>query len=648
VSGYTQENRSISVTTPLGKDVLLLEGFTGSEGLSTPFRFTLELLAEDPKKVVFDKLLGQSVTVTVLMPENKKRYISGKVSRLTQGARAAAAKKDATFIRYRAEIVPAVWFLGKKRQSRVFQQLSVPDILKKVLTGLDVDYQIQGTFEQRNYCVQYQETDLDFASRLMEEEGIYYFFKHTSSKHQMIVANTTQGHPEVPEITKAAYDESGEHRIYLWEKSQEIRSGKYTAWDYHFEMPDKHLEADETIRDFFKAGGVTHKLKVGGAEKDEIFDFPGGYAKRFDGIDKGGGEQASDLQKIFQDNKRTVGIRLQQEAWPGLVISGASDCRQFTSGHKFKLEKHGDNNGNYVLTRLEHAAQMKGAYTAGGKVSLEYSNSFACVPLEVAYRPPQVTPRPVIHGPQTAFVVGPKGQEIFTDKYGRVKVQFNWDRDGKADASSSCWVRVATPWAGKTWGMIHIPRIGQEVVVSFVEGDPDQPLIVGSVYNANQMPPYTLPDNMTQSGIKSRSTTQGAAENFNELRFEDKKGSEEVYFHAEKDFKRVVENNDNLKVGSDKADDGSQTIEIYKDRTVTIKTGSETFKVETKGRTQDIKMDDSLKVGGKLTVEATQSIELKVGASSVKIEPSKVTISSAQIVVQGQPQVQITGKVEVG
>jgi type VI secretion system secreted protein VgrG len=545
----------------------------------------------------------------------------------------------------------------------------VPDILKEVLKGLDVDYQIQGQFEQRNYCLQYQETDLDFASRLMEEEGLYYFFKHTSSKHQMVVANTTQAHPEVPEITKAIFNESGEHRVYSWEKTQEIRSGKYTVWDYTFEMPAKHLEADETVRDFFKAGGVTHKLKVGGNDKYEIYEYPGGYADRFDGIDKGGGDQASELQKIFQDNKRTVGIRLQQEAWPGLVIRGASDCRQFTSGHKFRLEKHGDHNGMYVFTRLEQSAQLRGVYTSGGKVSLDYHNTFTCVPLEVAFRPPRVTPRPIIYGTQTAVVVGPKGQEIFTDKYGRVKVQFPWDRDGKNDAGSSCWVRVATPWAGKQWGMIHIPRIGQEVVVSFQGGDPDQPLIVGSVYNADLMPPYTLPDNMTQSGLKTRSTPKGEAENFNELRFEDKKGSEEVYFHAELNFNRVVENNDSLKVGSDQADDGSQTNEIYKnrtttlktgddkltleqgsrtdeinkDRSVTIKTGNDTLKINAGSRTTDIKVDDSLKASGKITVEATTSIELKVGGSSIKIEPAKITISSAEIDVQGSATVKIQG-----
>jgi type VI secretion system secreted protein VgrG len=657
VANYTQDNRSLSVTTPLGKDVLLLEAFTGTEGISRLFHFTLELLAQDPTKVVFEKLLGQGVTVTVLLPGNKKRYLHGIVSRLTQGGSADAATKDATFIRYRAEVVPSFWLLGPKRRSRIFQQLSVPDILKKVLAGLEVSYQIQGQFDPRDHCVQYQESDLSFASRLMEEEGIYYFFKHTSSGHQMVVADTPQGHADVPEITKAVFDESGEHRIYLWEKSQEIRPGLYTVWDYNFQMPDKHLDAFRKTRETVKAGSATHQLKLAGNDQMEMFDYPAGYAHRFDGVSAGGGDQTANLQKIFQDNTRTATIRMGQEACPAVVVTGASDCRQFTSGHKFTLDKLDGANGVYVLTRLEHSARMRGAYTSGGKVALEYRNSFDCLPLDSPFRPQRVTARPLLHGTQTATVVGPAGQEIFTDKYGRVKVQFRWDRDGKKDASSSCWVRVGTPWAGKQWGIVHVPRIGQEVIIAFEEGDPDRPIIIGSVYNAENMPPYTLPDNMTQSGVKSRSTTQGTTDNFNELRFEDKKGSEEVYFHAERNFTRIVENTDTLKVGSDKADDGSQIIEVYYDRKETVKTGNETVTIEKGGRTHSVKKDDSLTVGnnwsvtiqqgngsieasaGKLSLQAAQSITLTVGASSIKIEPQQVTITSPQITVQGKVQI---------
>jgi type VI secretion system secreted protein VgrG len=674
---FTQENRPISVSTPLEKDVLLLEAFSGAESLSGLFHFTLDMLADSDTTVPFEKLLGQKVTVTIELPKEKKRYLSGIVSQFSQGHEVNAAQTNTTFIRYRAELVPALWLLTRKVQSRVFQQLAVPDILKKVLTGitnLQVSYKLQGKFEPRDYCVQYRESDLAFASRLMEEEGIYYFFEHSEDGHKMIVANTPQSHPDVPGETKVIFDEVGgavetQGRVHGWEKTQELRSGKYTLWDYTFEMPDKNLSADQTIQETSKAGTITHKFKAGGNDEMEIYDFPGAYAQRFDGIAPGGGSQSSNLQKIFQDNKRTVEIRMQQEALQGMLIEGRSDCRQFIAGSKFTLDRHFNGNGAYVLTRVEHEADMRGTYTSGARTRVNYHNKFRCLPSDVPFRPLRSTPRPLMHGTQSAVVVGPSGQEIFTDKYGRVKVQFRWDREGKKDQDSSCWIRVATPWAGKNWGLIHIPRIGQEVVVAFEEGDPDQPIIVGSVYNFENMPPYVLPDYMTMSGLKTRSTLKGETANFNELRFEDKKDQEEVYFHAEKDFNRVVENNDTLKVGSDKADDGSQTIEIYKNRTETVKTGDETVTLEQGSRTHNIKKDDTLKVEGKqtltitgdrtmtiqqgnqstkveagtVTVEAAQSITLKVGANSIKIDTTGVTITAAKVAIQAQGQAQMQG-----
>ncbi len=534
----------------------------------------------------------------------------------------------------------------------------MPDILKEVVTGFDVAWQIQGTFKPRDYVVQYRESDFAFASRLMEEEGIFYWFKHSASGHQMIVANTPQSHQDVQAPAKITFVDVGgaaetELRIRSWEKRQELTSGKSTLWDYCFEMPDKNLAADQSIRATAKSGTISHQLKVAGNDQFEIYDCPGGYAGRFDGIAPGGAEQASKLQDIFQDNTRTVAIRMQQEAVRAVTVKATSDCRHFVTGSKFTLDKHFNGDGSYVLTRITHRAFMQGAYTTGGKVKLDYSNTFECLPLDVPFRPARTTPRPVVHGTHTAEVVGPQGEEIFTDKYSRVKVQFPWDREGKKDAGSSCWIRVGTPWAGKQWGMIHIPRIGQEVIVAFLEGDPDQPIIVGSVYNAQQMPPYTLPDNKTQSGLKTRSALKGSADNFNELRFEDKKGSEDIYFHAEKNFDRVVENNDTLQVGSDKADDGSQTIQIWKNRTETIKTGDEKVTLEKGSRTHAIKKDDTLTIEGKNTItitgdqaltiksgnqtikvssgkietEAAQSILLKVGGATAKIEPAAITLT---------------------
>lgn len=554
---YSQAGRPLLVKTPLSQDVLLLTGFSGSEGLSQLFRFQLDMLAEKQADVPFDKLLGQKLTIEVALPGQKKRFFNGICSRVGQGGRVLFGDKGELLTTYRAEIVPQFWFLTRKARSRIFQHMAVPDILKKVLTDLDVAFELQGVFHQRDFCVQYRETDFNFASRLMEEEGIFYFFKHSDGSHQMVVANTPASHSDMPIASKLIYDEHRggtrtEDRVYEWEKVQELRSGKYTLWDHSFEKPHAHLEAEKTIQDSVAAGKVTHKLKLSENSKLELYDYPGEYAQRFDGVDKGGGDRPADVEKIFEDNKRTVEIRMQEEAAPSVVIRSISNCRQLVSGHKFTLEKHFNGDGQYVITAVSHAASGSGEYRSGHTGEFIYQNSFTCIPAAIPFRPPRTTPKPVVQGTQTAVVVGPPGEEIFPDKYSRVKVQFHWDREGKNDPDSSCWVRVGTPWAGKMWGIIHIPRIGQEVVVDFLEGDPDQPIIVGSVYNAELMPPYKLPAKKTQSGMKSRSTLGGAPENFNEIRWEDKKGKEQFFVHAERNMDVRVKNDSMESVLHDK------------------------------------------------------------------------------------------------
>jgi type VI secretion system secreted protein VgrG len=549
---FTQHDHILKITTPLGADVLLLEGFSGQEAISSLFRFHLDLIAENKHTIAFESLLGQKVTVKLQLPGGDARYFNGILSSFSQGGR------NLRFTRYSAELVPQFWLLTRQVRSRIFQQMTVPDILKAVLTGLDVSWETQGTFQPRDYCAQYRESDFEFASRLMEEEGIYYFFKHTADSHQMVVADTPQSHPEIPDPSRLIYEEieggtRDEERIHRWEKSQNLRSGKYTLWDHCFQLPGKNLEAEKPIVETVQSGKVAHKLKVGGNDSLEIYDYPGAYAQRFDDVTPGGGDQSANLQDVFSDNARTVGIRMQQEALPSLIINAASNCGHLVSGHKFTLTRHFNADGAYVITALNHSGQQvygTGLNNEGSEPF--YSNTFTCIPSALPFRPPRVTPRPFVHGSQTATVVGNSGDEIFTDKYGRVKVQFHWDRQGQDNADSSCWVRVGTAWAGQQWGMIHIPRVGQEVIVDFLEGDPDRPIIVGSVYNAAQMPPYTLPDHKTQSGIKSRSSVQGTSSNFNELRFEDLKAKELIYFHAEKDKLEEVENDSHELVGNDR------------------------------------------------------------------------------------------------
>lgn len=635
----------IQLTTPLGADVLTPEGFTASEAVSRMFSVQVDAVASLSTPVAFDKLLGQSVTVEVKRPSGgASRFWNGIVARIAQGGRTTE------YVPYKLEIVPKLWLLTRDAGSRIFQQKSVPDILKQVLTGINVSYQLVGTYEPRDYCVQYRETDFNFVSRLMEEEGIYYFFKHASGSHQMVIADSPAGHPDLPGDGKLLYDEvrggaRKRDRIHRWDKRQEIRSGKATLWDYCFELPDQNLEADKTPQETVTIGKENIKLKLPVSDPLERYDYPGGYAHRFDGTAPGGGERSSDTQKIFTDNKRTVGIRMQEDTARGLTFHAESDCREVVSGHKFQLEEHFSDDAKYVVVSAEHSASHP-IGTERNQESFEYSNRFECIPHAIPFRPERTTQVPTVRGAQTAVVVGPSGEEIFTDKYGRIKVQFHWDRLGKKDADSSCWLRVATPWAGKQWGMVHIPRVGQEVIVAFLEGDPDQPIAVGSTYNADLMPPYALPANKTQSGIKSRSSKGGGSDNFNEIRFEDNKGQEQLFVHAEKDMATEVEHDETRDVGNDR------TTTIQNNETLTVKQGDQTTTLEQGNQALAIKMgnqSNSIKMGdqstkldlGKSETEAMQSIELKVGQSSVKLDQMGVTIKGMMIKIEGQIQVEV-------
>jgi type VI secretion system secreted protein VgrG len=673
---YKQQNRELKVKCPLGEDDLLLKGFVATEGISQLFNFRVEMLAENKTKIPFDALIGQKFTVQIRQPDESYQSYNGVCVKLGQG------EKDFVFTTYFAELVPEFWLLTRKSQSRIFQQMTVPDILKKVLTGVNTSFQIQGNFEPRDYCVQYRETDYNFASRLMEEEGIYYFFKHSDGSHQMVLANTPSGHPDVPGDSSIIFEEveggtRDENRIWGWRKEQLHRSGKYTLWDHCFELPHKHLETERMIQDSAKLGKETHKLKIAGNDSLELYDWPGEYAQRFDGIAKGGGEQQGELQKIFQDNQRTVRIRMEEETAPALNVRAQSNCKHLATGHKFKLKRHFNADGEYVIVTMNHAAHFGADYRAQKDALLSYENDFVAMPSSVPFRPRRSTPKPVVPGSQSAVVVGPKGEELFTDKYGRVKVQFHWDREGKNDEGSSCWIRVAQLVAGRRWGAFFWPRIGQEVIVDFLEGDPDQPIIVGCVYNADQMPPYlgNGPDSKHRNdnkvmGLKSNTTEGGVG--FNEMRFDDTKDRQQVFIHAERDMDTRVKrtsmesvlNDKHLTVGG--GEDGSKKQGdfrelVYRDRQIHVKRhqdehlggdvklhigggdeGSGNWdvlvdgkKTETIGKDYDLHVkqamkekvdtDKSLTVGNNLdekagmswAIEAGQSIHIKAGMTMV-------------------------------
>ncbi|HET9743533.1 MAG TPA: type VI secretion system tip protein TssI/VgrG [Terriglobales bacterium] len=529
---YKQAGRPLKITTPLETDALLLVGFQAKESISQLFQFQAEMLAEAPAAIRFEQILGNTVTVELALPGEQPRYFDGLVKSFTQGAR------DQKFTEFRAEIVPKVWLLSKVVRSRIFQHMTVPEILEQILRPYAISLQLSANYYQRDYCVQYRESDLDFVTRLMEEEGIYYYFQHSHGKHEMVLSDNAKQHPDIPGNTTIKFEDlSGggrdESRVISWQKTQELRSGAYALWDHCFELPGKHLEASEKTVDQVQVGDVKHRLKVGGNDELEIYDFPGGYAQRFDGVDRSGSPIPSSLQGIFEDKDRVARIRMEEEDAGAIEIRGAGTVPRFCSGYQFKLDRHFDANGAYLLKTLEHTAKVTG-YRSGEDENFQYGNSFSCMPAGLPYRPARIVEKPSISGIQTATVVGTPGSEIFCDKYGRVKVQFHWDREGKLNGDSSCWLRVAQVWAGSGWGAFFWPRVGHEVVVAFEEGDPDQPIIVGSVYNAKNMPPFLLPLRKKMAGIKSATVHGAAGQNFNALVFVDEDDHEHLAIYSER------------------------------------------------------------------------------------------------------------------
>jgi type VI secretion system secreted protein VgrG len=548
---YTQANQPLALTTPLGADALLLARLEGTEALSNPFQFRLSLLAQAP--VSFDALLGQPATVRLTVPGSPQRFVNGILAGLEEGHTVQGAQGGVTFFEYEAELVPALWLLGHRAQSRVFQGLAVPDILKQVLQGdwgLDVRWLLTGTYPARDYCVQYCETDLAFVSRLMEEEGICYYFQHTDTKHTLVLADSGDGHPDLPGQSTLIFDAAAggqrpEGRVTRWHKRQRVRPCKVTLRDHSFQLPASTLEASVPVLDKVKVGQVSHALNHsparGGKELLEIYDYPGRYAWRFDGVSREGSDQPAAVQGLFQENGRVAHLRMEAEASQAVALDGASLCGHLLPGYTFALARHRDGDGSYLLTGVEHRADLTAAYLAdAGPAGVLYENRFHASPAALPFRPPRVTPKPAIPGVQTATIVGPPGNDIFVDKYGRVKVKFHWDRDAATGPQNSCWLRVGQVWAGKRWGAYFWPRVGHEVVVSFVEGDPDRPLVVGSVYNEANMPPFALPDNRALAGVKSFTSTgnpEAQADplaNFSGIVFNDAKGKEVIELHGEK------------------------------------------------------------------------------------------------------------------
>ncbi len=583
---YTQDEKLISVKTPLGKDVLLLTGFRGTEEISRLFNFDLAMVSEN-HDISFEAIVGKNVTVSCQLADDSVRYFNGIISSFSQGRGGGDKGGDPQFSCYRATLVPWIWLLTKTSDLRIFQNKSAPDIIDKVFKDQgfkEYRLKLQGSYVKRDYCVQYRETDFGFISRLMEEEGISYFFEHEDGKHTMVIGDGPSGHKPCPGQKSASYHLSGEgwleeDVITSLEMSRQIRAGKYSLTDYNFEIPATDLTSV-----------VPSKTTLGPGER-EVYDYPGLYGKKSDG-------------------DRLAKIRMEEEEAQITKLSGAGNCRAFTSGYRFTLTDHYRrdlNNKEYLLVSVTHEA-VEG-YSADAEPT--YRNSFECVPHDVPFRPLRTTPRPFVKGVQTAIVVGPSGEEIYPDTHGRVKVQFHWDREGKKDDKSSCWIRVSQAWAGGGWGGMHIPRIGQEVIVDFLEGDPDRPIITGRVYHGANPPPYPLPGEKTKSTIKSDSSPGSGG--FNEIRFEDKKGSEEIYLHGQKEWTIAILNDKNQTVGHDETllVGNNRTKDVKKDQSETVGE-NKTISVG-KNHTESIGENASIDVGKNCTTSIAENSNLSVG-----------------------------------
>jgi type VI secretion system secreted protein VgrG len=524
---------AITLTSSLGSS-LLFANMTATESLGRLFSYRLEAISKNAE-VDLRSLLGMPMTVKLVTPQGYTRYFNAIVCEGEQGG--FVNIDNVRYAIYAFTLVPKPWLATRRRDCRIYRSMSVPQIIQSVLNDIgysDLKLSLTGNYLSRDYCVQYRESDFDFISRLMEQEGIYYFFTHTESTHTMVLADALGAHSTVPGFEQVPYVppiERGKRMkasISDWGSSHAMNTTKVQLDDYDYLKPKASLLATEELTDTEAVHDVSGL---------DIYDYAYGYV----GYD----ERLSDGQRYAQVRADALNV-------PLAMCMGRTDACGLATGALFRLKDFplADANQEYLVaesvTRL-----VEPDYSAGGggdDGEEPFGCEFKVIRSRQPFRTMLTTPHPVIAGLQTAVVYGHAAEDIAVDKYGRVQVTFFWSRPGKPNAQNSCPVRVAQMWAGKRWGAQFIPRVGQEVVVSFLDGNPDRPLIIGSVYNADNMPPYSLPDNKTQSGVKSRSHEGGGSDDYNEVRFEDRMGSEQLLIHAQKDLREESEHDHDVQV----------------------------------------------------------------------------------------------------
>lgn len=593
--------------------------FEGSEGLSEIFHFSLDLASTD-QKIEFDQVVGQTALLTVRGSEGT-RHVHGLVNLFEQTG------KNGKWTLYRAEFVPAIWKLGLRATCRIFQEKTIPDILKQVLLDAGLTTKQfrfaldMGRYKARTYCVQYAETDLNFISRLMEQYGIWYYFEHSDSNHVLVMGDdpssyaTPSGTSSILYHAPSTAGVPSEEHISQFRYQTQIRRGAVKLKDFDFEKPALKVTGDA-------------QAKTDG--KLEAYDYLG---------ECWGGSDRTSL----------ANVRLEEAQALRQVGSGQSDCCRLVPGYRFTLDQYHrtDLNREYLTVTVTHKGnqrQVLGA-EAGGQIADDapYGNEFQCIPSDVPFRSACRAPRPRIEGPQTAIVVGPSGEDIYTDKYGRVKVQFHWDREGADDEKSSSWIRVSQVHAGKGFGSVDIPRIGEEVVVGFLDGDPDRPIIIGRVYNAHNMPPNGLPDAGMVSGLKSNSTPGGGGNNC--MMMDDRKGKEAITIHGQHNMSTTVKNDHSITVTS-----GNDTHTVSAGtRSVTVK-GKTSLTVQAGDRVVNVTGNYKCDTTSEINLQAPTKITLTCGGSTITMEPGKIVLKAgggASVTLDGDALMVSSGGSEV-
>ncbi|WP_434559895.1 type VI secretion system tip protein VgrG [Pseudomonas sp. Z5-35] len=590
---FNQASRLAKITSPLGPEVLLLKDMGGGEELGRLFNYELQLHSLD-NAIDLNQVLGKPMCVSVQLDGGGERHFHGIVARFSQNI------DQGQFASYQATLRPWLWLLTRTSDCRIFQNLTIPQIIKQVFRDLgfsDFEDALSRPYREWEYCVQYRETSFDFVSRLMEQEGIYYFFRHEQGRHVLVLADaygahtTAPGYGSVPYYPKNEQQRERDH-IHDWHLAQEVQPGSLELNDYDFQRPSARIDVRSAMPRPHAAGDYP------------LYDYPGTYVQSADG-----------------EHYARTRIEALQTLHEQVELAG--NARGLGSGHLFSLTgfTRQDQNREYLIVGARYYVSQESGESGVGAPSAQFESSLTCIDAQQSFRPMAITHRPIVKGPQTALVVGPKGEEIWTDQFGRVKVHFYWDRHDQSNENSSCWIRVSQSWAGKNWGSMQIPRIGQEVIVSFLEGDPDRPIITGRVYNAEQTVPYDLPENATQSGMKSRSSKGGTPANFNEIRMEDKKGAEQLYIHAERNQDIVVEVDESHSVGHDR------NKSIGHNETVTI--GNNRLRI--------VKQEDILSVGQRKTDSISQSYVIEVG------ENLRLVCGESILELNASGQINLTG-----